>query len=166
MDTVMTRQGPFWDFLNGRLPAPPCTELLGWQLEEIDPEAGTIQVGFHARHEFTNPTGAIQGGFLSAMLDDTLGPALAATLGPDQFAPTVELKVNFLRPAYPGSGRERAGRASRRHHRVPRGRARRHRWHRARYRDGHRAHRPLQPSTVDTSDEVPTTSQDRAIITA
>jgi uncharacterized protein (TIGR00369 family) len=102
MDTVMTRQGPFWDFLNGRLPAPPCTELLGWQLEEIDPEAGTIQVGFHGRHEFTNPTGAIQGGFVSAMLDDTLGPALAATLKPDQFAPTVELKVNFLRPAYPG----------------------------------------------------------------
>jgi uncharacterized protein (TIGR00369 family) len=36
------------------------------------------------------------------MLDDTLGPALVATLPPGQFAPTLELKVNFLRPARPG----------------------------------------------------------------
>ncbi|MGH3158377.1 MAG: PaaI family thioesterase [Streptosporangiaceae bacterium] len=36
------------------------------------------------------------------MLDDTLGPALAATLPEGQFAPTLELKVSFLRPAAPG----------------------------------------------------------------
>ena len=30
------------------------------------------------------------------------GPALIATLPPDQFAPTLELKVNFLRSAKPG----------------------------------------------------------------
>jgi hypothetical protein len=34
---------------------------------------------------------------------DTLGPALVATLEPNQFAPTVELKVNFLRPARTGT---------------------------------------------------------------
>jgi uncharacterized protein (TIGR00369 family) len=36
------------------------------------------------------------------MLDDTLGPALVATLGAGQFAVTLELKVNFLRPATVG----------------------------------------------------------------
>jgi uncharacterized protein (TIGR00369 family) len=36
------------------------------------------------------------------MLDDTLGPALVATLDEGQFAPTLELKVNFIRPARPG----------------------------------------------------------------
>jgi uncharacterized protein (TIGR00369 family) len=46
--------------------------------------------------------GNVQGGFLAAMLDDTLGPALAATLGDGEFAPTLELKVSFLRPAAPG----------------------------------------------------------------
>jgi uncharacterized protein (TIGR00369 family) len=81
---------------------PPAAQTLGWKLEEIDPEAGTIRIGFDARPEFLNPVGAIQGGFLAAMLDDTMGPALVATLGPDQFAPTLELKVNFLRPARPG----------------------------------------------------------------
>ena len=33
------------------------------------------------------------------MLDDTLGPALVCTLPPGHFAPTIELKVNFIRPA-------------------------------------------------------------------
>jgi uncharacterized protein (TIGR00369 family) len=44
----------------------------------------------------------VQGGLLSAMLDDTLGPALVATLGPGEFAPTSDLHVQFLRPARPG----------------------------------------------------------------
>jgi acyl-coenzyme A thioesterase PaaI-like protein len=33
-------------------------------------------VRFTARPEFANPIGVVQGGFLAAMLDDTLGPAL------------------------------------------------------------------------------------------
>ncbi len=96
------RQGPFWDFIEGRAEAPPAARLLGWELRSIDPEAGKIQVDFTARAEFLNPAGAIQGGFLAAMLDDTLGPALVATLDPDQWAPTLELKISFLRPAAPG----------------------------------------------------------------
>ena len=94
--------GPFWDAVAGRVPTPPAAQTLGWRLEAIDPEAGTVTVHFDARDEFTNPVGAIQGGFLAAMLDDTMGPALVATLEPDQFAPTLELKVNFLRSARPG----------------------------------------------------------------
>jgi len=58
---------------------------------------------FAARPEFMNHTGKVQGGFLAAMLDDTLGPALVATLGPEEFAPTIELKVNFLRPVSHGT---------------------------------------------------------------
>ncbi len=46
----------------------------------------------------------MQGGFLAAMLDDTLGPALATTLDPDQFAVTLDLNVSFLRPAAPATG--------------------------------------------------------------
>ncbi len=36
------------------------------------------------------------------MLDEALGGAIAAMLGPDRFAPTVELKVNFIRSAQVG----------------------------------------------------------------
>ena len=39
---------------------------------------------------------------LEAMLDDTLNPALATTFEPNEFAPTLELKINFVSPARPG----------------------------------------------------------------
>jgi uncharacterized protein (TIGR00369 family) len=96
------RQGPFWDVQEGRVDPPAAATTLGWELRAVDPDHGTIEVGFTASPAFLNPVGNVQGGFLAAMLDDTLGPALVATLGPGQFAPTLELKVNFLRPARPG----------------------------------------------------------------
>jgi len=96
------RTGPFWDFLAGRSPAPPAAALLGWQLSWVAPERGEIEVNFDAHVGFANPMGNVQGGFLAAMLDDTLGPALVATLNDGEFAPTLELKVSFLRPAVPG----------------------------------------------------------------
>ena len=88
--------------LAGRVPRPPAADLLGWELLAVDPDAGTIEVAFAATERFLNPTGVVQGGLLAAMLDDTLGPALVATLGPGQFAPTADLHVQFLRPARPG----------------------------------------------------------------
>ncbi|MFI6927176.1 PaaI family thioesterase [Nonomuraea spiralis] len=96
------RRGMFWDMLAGKAPPPPAAALLGWELVAVDPEAGTIEVAFAAGEQFTNPVGVIQGGFLAAMLDDTLGPALVATLPEDRFAPTLDLHVQFLRPARPG----------------------------------------------------------------
>src|ERR1700689_4424454 len=88
--------------MEGRVSPPPSAVLLGWELVSIDPDAGTIEVAFAATDQFLNPAGVIQGGFLAAMLDDTMGPALMATLGPGQFAPTSDLHVQFLRPARPG----------------------------------------------------------------
>ena len=98
----MTRKGPFWDVVEGRVPPPPSAVLLGWELVSVDPDAGTIEVAFTASDQFLNTVGVIQGGFLAAMLDDTLGPALVAMLGPGQYAPTTDLHVQFLRPARPG----------------------------------------------------------------
>ena len=81
---------------------PPAAELLGWKLVEVDPDAGTIEVAFAATDQFLNPAGTIQGGFLAAMLDDTLGPVLVATLSDGEWAPTTDLHVQFLKPAKPG----------------------------------------------------------------
>lgn len=96
------RAGPFWDAVEGRAPMPPIANLLGWQLEDVDPDAGTITDKFDARPEFTNPLGNVQGGMLASMLDDTMGPALVATLSPDKFAPTLEMKVSYFAPAKVG----------------------------------------------------------------
>jgi uncharacterized protein (TIGR00369 family) len=94
---------------------PPAAALLGWELLSVDADAGTIEVAFAATDQFLNSAGVIQGGLVAAMLDATLGPALMATLGPGQFAPTTDLHVQFLRPARPGrlTGRGRVVRRGR-----------------------------------------------------
>jgi len=85
---------------DGLVETPPAAALLGWKALSLEP--GHVRVRYTAKPEFGNPRGAIQGGFLAAMLDDAMGPALFTTLAADQFAPTIEMKVNFLRPARPG----------------------------------------------------------------
>ena len=65
-------------------------------------EKGTIEVAFSPTEAFTNPTGNVLGAFVAAMLYDTVGPALLATLEPGQFQSTLGLHVNFLRPVRPG----------------------------------------------------------------
>ncbi len=99
---IVAREGPFWDAMEGRAALPPAGVTLGWELVSVDPEQGTIEVAFIATDAFLNPAGVVQGGFLAAMLDDTLGPALVAGLDPGDFAPTIDLHVQFLRPARPG----------------------------------------------------------------
>jgi uncharacterized protein (TIGR00369 family) len=96
------REGPFWDAMDGRAPLPAAAATLGWELIAVSPEDGTIEVAFNASEAFVNPAGFIQGGFLAAMLDDTMGPALVAGLNPGDFAPTTDLHVQFLRPVRPG----------------------------------------------------------------
>ena len=86
---------------DGFVETPPAAALLGWQALNLEP--GHVRVRYTARAEFGNPQGAIQGGFLAAMLDDAMGPALFTTLNADGFAPTIEMKVSFLRPARPGT---------------------------------------------------------------
>ena len=85
---------------DGIVETPPAAALLGWKALTLAP--GHVRVRYQARPEFANPQGAIQGGFLAAMLDDAMGPALFTTLGSEDFAPTIEIKVSFLRPARPG----------------------------------------------------------------
>ncbi len=96
------RSGPFWDGVEGRVPMPRAAAMLGFEFINADVENGTIEVAFTATEAFTNPTGNVLGAFVAAMLYDTVGPALLATLEADQFQSTLELNVNFLRPVRPG----------------------------------------------------------------
>lgn len=97
----VTRHGPF-AFVHGQGEPPSALVTLGFELVAVDSQAGTIEVAFTATEKFLNAMGTVQGGFLAAMLDGTLGPVLMATLGPEQVAPTTDLHLQFLRPARPG----------------------------------------------------------------
>ena len=85
-----------------RFPRPPCADLLGWTLLEQDPARGWIKLAFEARPEFLNPAGFVQGGILSAMLDDTMGPAVFVMTEGRLYTATITMTVNFLAPAKPG----------------------------------------------------------------
>ena len=82
---------------------PPSAKLLGWRLLASRPWDGWLKVGFDGRAEFCNPAGFIQGGILSAMLDDTMGPAVFLTSEGRFYTTTISLTVNFIAPAKPGS---------------------------------------------------------------
>ncbi len=85
-----------------RFETPPCATTLGWELLDADFDAGTVEIGFDAKRDFCNPGGSIQGGFLSAMLDDTMGPAVVVQSRGTLFTPTISLNVTFIAPARTG----------------------------------------------------------------
>jgi uncharacterized protein (TIGR00369 family) len=84
------------------LTAPPSSKLLGWHLLDARPSEGWIRIGFEGKQEFCNPAGFIQGGILSAMLDDTMGPAVFVMTDGKRYTATITMTVNFLAPARPG----------------------------------------------------------------
>lgn len=80
------------------LPARALTTI-GYRFGSLDPGSGEVEVFFEAPEAFGNLMGNVQGGFVAAMLDAALATALMATLRADQVAPTLELKISYLRPA-------------------------------------------------------------------
>ncbi|MGI1679528.1 MAG: PaaI family thioesterase [Cellvibrionaceae bacterium] len=86
----------------GELPPPNIAKTLNATFLEVNTDKQTLLTSFDIGEEFLNPAGFVQGGIVSAMLDDTMGPCLASLLGENQFAPTLSLKVSFIKGANPG----------------------------------------------------------------
>jgi uncharacterized protein (TIGR00369 family) len=84
------------------IPTPPCAKLLGWRLVDARPKDGWIKIVFDGKPDFCNPAGFVQGGMLSAMLDDTMGPAVFVMTEGRLYTTTITMNVNFLAPAKPG----------------------------------------------------------------
>ncbi|MEJ2122232.1 MAG: PaaI family thioesterase [Alphaproteobacteria bacterium] len=102
--TEMRRSGPsgakfakFW--MENPDAIPPSAKLLGCRPVEADPERGFCRSAFANKPEFRNPMGALQGGFVAAMLDDTMAVGGLFKIGGGYIVPTLEMKVNFVRPA-------------------------------------------------------------------
>src|SRR5271155_4271435 len=85
-----------------RLTPPPSSKLLGWHLLDARPKDGWVRIGFDGKKEFCNPAGFVQGGLLSAMLDDTMGPAVFVMTEGKLSTATITMTVNYLAPARPG----------------------------------------------------------------
>lgn len=80
-----------------RIP-PRCFEEMNGEMLAFDPETETLRARFPVESRYENPTGAMQGGFLCAALDNVLGPLSYLVAPPSA---TTQLNVTFLRPVPP-----------------------------------------------------------------
>lgn len=83
-------------FLELKVDASPALKLLGVRPRLIN--AGEIELELPFRSELCNIIGTIQGGFVTAVADAAGGWAIITALGSEYIAPTIEIKMNFLRP--------------------------------------------------------------------
>lgn len=81
---------------------PPCSDTVGMQLIAVDQANMTARYEFEAKLEFANPTGAIQGGFIAAMMDEAMSATAIIASNVTMNAPTLEMKISFLRPLFVG----------------------------------------------------------------
>src|SRR6201996_487871 len=82
---------------------PPATQTIGFRVVRVEQAKMEIETTCEGRPEFCNPAGQIQGGFLMAMLDETMSVAAVVASNITAFVPTLEMKTSFLRPALPGT---------------------------------------------------------------
>ena len=90
----------------GDLPAPPITETLGFTLLEV--ESGRAVFAGTPEFRHYNPIGVVHGGFAATLLDSAVGCAVHSTLAKGETYPTLELKLNLVRPLTEKTGVVRA----------------------------------------------------------
>ena len=81
---------------------PPCSDTLGMCLIEVEQDANRIRMEFDVSPSFANPTGAVQGGFITAMLDEAISTCIIIASNVTMTAPTLEMKTSYLRRLMPG----------------------------------------------------------------
>jgi uncharacterized protein (TIGR00369 family) len=81
---------------------PPSSDTLGFRMLALDQAARQVEIACEGRPEFCNAGGRIQGGFLTAMLDEAMSVSAMIASGMTAYTPTLEMKTSFLRPAQPG----------------------------------------------------------------
>jgi uncharacterized protein (TIGR00369 family) len=89
--------------IDGRLPAPPIARLFGFRIVSVGD--GEAVVRCLPDESTYNPVGLIHGGLMCTLLDTVCGIAVQTTLPPGVVAPTIEIKVSYLK-AVRDDGRE------------------------------------------------------------
>lgn len=99
----MSTNNPVPARLQALLEQTPVTHLLCQRIQQLDLQAGTIVVQYQATEQFLNPARQVQGGMISAMLDDVTAVLVTAMLEPGEFCATLSLNTAFLSSAQTGS---------------------------------------------------------------
>ncbi|MGD9872817.1 MAG: PaaI family thioesterase [Kiritimatiellia bacterium] len=80
---------------------PPVFAAMKGEMLDFDLEQGTLTNRFPVLQEYLNPYNSLQGGIISTLLDDTIGP-LSLLVAPANF--TRNLEVKFRKTVTPDLG--------------------------------------------------------------
>jgi len=92
--------------IDGKLPAPPIAQTLGFWLAEVGD--GTCAFEGETGEHLLNPLGGVHGGWALTLIDSAAGCAAHTLLPAGVGYATVETKANFSRPIKHDTGRVRA----------------------------------------------------------
>jgi len=81
---------------------PPSSRWLGYAFVDIDHAGQSMRVDFTATDEMRNPVGNVQGGILTAMMDDTMGSMVFFLTKGEKAVASVDIHTQFFRPARVG----------------------------------------------------------------
>lgn len=82
-----------------QIPQPPCAAFLGYEFLSVDREAQTMRVAFQGVETMQNPRGGVQGGFLTAMMDDVMGSMVVVLTDGAKGPSSVDIHTQFFKPA-------------------------------------------------------------------
>ena len=77
-----------------------AAKLVGFVVTSVEPGRAVVELEAGERH--LNLLGTVHGGVLCTIADTAMGVAHGSTLPEGELATTLELKINFLRPARTG----------------------------------------------------------------
>jgi uncharacterized protein (TIGR00369 family) len=96
-----------YDYLNGilegKFPAPTISKALNFRLSEVS--EGEVTFTGIPSSEYMNPIGTVHGGYAATLLDSALACAVHSICPIGHASTTVELKLNYVRPILPDTGR-------------------------------------------------------------
>ncbi len=84
-----------------KIEMPGCAALLGYQLLSVDREKQSIRVAFEGTPQMCNPRGGVQGGILTAMMDDAMGSMIVILTDGAKGPASVDIHTQYFRPAEP-----------------------------------------------------------------
>jgi uncharacterized protein (TIGR00369 family) len=92
----------FRAMIAGEAEPPPVSRLVGFRM--VEAREGVVVMELEVEERHTSPPGSAHGGILVDVADAAMGCAYGTLLDEaDATWTTVELKVNYLRPAWPGT---------------------------------------------------------------
>ena len=82
---------------------PPHTRALGFRLEALEGRAVTLAVPYRPEFAGDPDSGVVAGGVVSTLLDHGCGMAVWAALERYQVIATLDMRIDYMRAARPGS---------------------------------------------------------------